>query len=118
MIARRIFPIIASTLVLALASSASADEPGKQGVATDIEIVSPSADTYLQYHGKLIVTLTGGFDEYRWGGASCGSRTMSAENVAALVRAVDQALLITPSWQMGQGSAKCLVGFTLEKSGR
>jgi hypothetical protein len=106
--------VLAMSLLLAPAI-ASADEDATQGIAWDLEVLTTSADTYLQYHGRLIVMVSTTPEEYRWGGTSCGSRTMSEDNLRLLTEAVREGLLITPRYQVGQGSAKCLVGFSTEK---
>jgi hypothetical protein len=92
----------------------AADTTGAEGRARSVDVVSPSADTFLQYHGRLFVATATSLDEYRWGGTSCGSRTMSEEQVKLLTDATNSAVVrVTPIFQDGQGAAKCLVGFTL-----
>lgn len=106
-------PALALALAIPLTAQA-ANEKGPEGEATSIEVNAPSSDSYLQFHGRLFVTSGKKVNEYRWGGTSCGSRTMSPEMVELLVGAVrDQSVLITPTFQDGQGSTKCLVGFRL-----
>lgn len=106
---------IASTLALSLialmpALALAADTTGDVGVAASLRVNSPSSDTYIQYHGSI--TIEGKrTQEYRWGGTSCGSLTMSTENVALLQDAVRNSLEIEPYYQPGQGTTKCLVGF-------
>jgi hypothetical protein len=52
--------------------------------------------------------------EYRWGGTSCGSRTLPDSHVAMLQRALErQGTIVQPRFQIGQGDLKCLVGFNL-----
>lgn len=106
---------LASLLAVCLVSAPStafADEVGTSGVAASIEVLTPSADTYLQYNGRVVLVVGTTQEEYRWGGTSCGSRTMSAANVQALVTAVRKGAVITPRFQIGQGTTRCLVGFT------
>jgi hypothetical protein len=78
---------------------------------------TPSADTYLQYHGRVIV-LTGKTTktEYRWGGTSCGTRVLPTDMVEVLVEAArNDTIVVTPRFQIGQGDSKCLIGFTVNK---
>jgi hypothetical protein len=114
------FSIPALALALALPASvlASGDQAGAEGRAKTIEVYTPSADTYLQYHGRIVIAAGKTSTEYRWGGTSCGTRTMTPEMVALLVDAVrnQDATLITPTFQNGQGSSKCLVGFALKNN--
>lgn len=103
-------------LGMAVPSTAlAADETGTAGSVSVVEINTPSADAYLQYHGRL--TLQNGkakFTEYRWGGTSCGTRILSTEMVEVLVEASrNNAIVVTPRFQVGQGDAKCLVGFSV-----
>ena len=109
---------LASFLALTVALPATAyaaDKTGNEGRLKSVEVNSPSADTYLQYHGRLFVTAKKSTTEYRWGGTSCGSRTLSPEMVDLLVDTVrnHDNLKIAPRYQDGQGSSKCLVGFTI-----
>lgn len=110
--------ILALLLCFALLLSAgvvSADEEGTLGTLAVLQVNTSSADTYLQYHGRLFVkNVDGVIDEYRWGGASCGSRTLTDEDTSKLQLALHtKQVHIQPLYQAGQGSAICLVGFTL-----
>jgi hypothetical protein len=83
------------------------------GTVIDLEVHTPSADTYLQHHGRVVI-MSGKFNtntEYRWGGTSCGTRTLSDAMVALLQRALESGTPIVLRFQIGQGMAKCLVGF-------
>lgn len=98
---------------VAVPATAFADESGTAGSVDSIEINTPSADAYLQYHGRIVIK-TGKVTktEYRWGGTSCGSRTVPEDMVAVLSQAVrDATIVVTPRFQIGQGDVKCLVGF-------
>jgi hypothetical protein len=106
--------LFAIALTSTPAPALAADEVGKTGAATSIELLTPSADTYLQYHGRLVVMVGTTQEEYRWGGTSCGSRTISDDTLRSLVVAVREAGTITPRFQLGQGTARCLVGFTVD----
>lgn len=117
-IATNAFASLLAVCLLVAPAIASADESAAQGIAWDLQVVTPSADTYLQYHGRLLVMVGATAEEYRWGGTSCGSRTMSEDNVRMLAEAVSKGLLLTPRFQTGQGAAKCLVGFSVIKAGR
>jgi hypothetical protein len=112
------FTIPALALALALPASvlASGDQTGPEGRAKTIQVNAPSADTYLQFHGRLFITSGKNSAEYRWGGTACGTRTMTPEMVALLVDVVRDRdeIRITPTYQNGQGTSKCLVGFTLK----
>jgi hypothetical protein len=114
---RRPLAAVASLFLLAVAvpATAFADESGTAGSVSSVEVNTPSADTYLEYHGRVVV-LTGKTTktEYRWGGTSCGSRVVPADMVQVLVEASRNTTVVsTPTFQVGQGSAKCLVGFTV-----
>jgi hypothetical protein len=112
--ARLVLPLLAA---LAIPSIAAADTDAPAGYISALDVNQPSADTYLQYHGRMFVT-TGGKNnvstaEYRWGGTSCGSRTLTENQVAILQRALDNNTRIAPRFQSGQGGTLCLVGFRL-----
>lgn len=112
MAVRRSSTLVALTLVLVGAPSLAfaADELGKAGVATKLELSTTSADQYLKYHGRVTI----GGTEYRWGGSSCGSRTLAQTHVDLLVLAVRERLEVTPRYQVGPAKARCLVGLTFE----
>lgn len=97
------------------AGAALADDTGAMGPLVALSDNTSSADLYLQYHGRMFVKNgSGTLDEYRWGGTSCGSRTLTEPELAMLQRALERKnMLIEPRSQDGQGSTKCLVGFTL-----
>ena len=111
-------PLLVLLSAIALTSiptpALAADEVGKTGTAASIELLTPSADTYLQYHGRVVVLVGTTQEEYRWGGTSCGSRTVSDDTLRSLIEAVRNAGSITPRFQLGQGTTRCLVGFTAE----
>jgi hypothetical protein len=100
---------------LALAATVSADDLGGLGTIAGLQVNNSSADTYLQFHGRVYVKNgSGGLDEYRWGGTSCGSRILTDAEVEALHRGLDnKSMRIQPVTQPGQGQTVCLVGFTL-----
>lgn len=103
-------------LVLALLVSAPsialADTTASAGYVMKLQVNQPSADTYLQFHGRVFVGVAKGGTEYRWGGISCGSRVLSGASLHLLMHAMDSGLRIEPAYQNGQGDAKCLVGFS------
>jgi hypothetical protein len=110
---------LASFFLLAVATPASAlaaDQTGSAGSAEKLEINSPSADAYLQFHGRLFVQTGKSMTEYRWGGTSCGSKTLPSDLVNLLVQAVrdNSSVHVVPRYQSGQNSTKCLVGFTVQ----
>ena len=77
---RRALAIVA--LITAIPSVALADFLGSPGYILRLQVVQPSADTYLAYHGRVFV---GNNVEYRWGGTSCGTRTLSDASVSLLM---------------------------------
>jgi hypothetical protein len=104
---------LASVLAVPVVAHA-ADQSGTEGQPLRVEINAPSADAYLQYHGRLFVVSGTTTTEYRWGGTSCGSRTMTPEMVQLLLDSVRQSgAVLTPTFQAGQGTSKCLVGFSI-----
>ncbi|MCA9572967.1 MAG: hypothetical protein KC656_34255 [Myxococcales bacterium] len=108
-----------SFVVLALSASvvAHADENGTPGTISSMRVHTPSADSFLQYHGRVQITSSqDGRNlqrEYRWGGLSCGSRVLEPDEVAMLQQAHIHGFTIKPIWKPGQGTTRCLVGFDL-----
>jgi hypothetical protein len=93
----------------------AADSTGQKGSIESVEINHTSADTYLQYHGRIVVKSGKTSTEYRWGGTSCSNKTLPSELVELLWEAFRARKFtnVTPRYQSGQGNNKCLVGFTL-----
>lgn len=111
-------PLFALTPLLALAllvpsTASAADQTSKDGDISQVEVLTPSADAYLQYHGRVFLDISSTSEEFRWGGTSCGTRVLSTDDVAALVRAFTDGQKVSMRYQTGAGSAKCIVGFTL-----
>lgn len=109
----RALPILL-TLSLAPTGPAQADDVGALGPIVLVARNSTSADTYLQFHGRMVVgDSIGGYTEYRWGGTSCGSRTLTELQVGELLAAMNNPrILVLPLSQDGQGQALCLVGYS------
>lgn len=117
---KRSIVALAALVILALpTTAAAADSTGQKGSIETLEINHTTSDTYLQYHGRIVVktgkTTT---TEYRWGGSSCSNKALPAELVQMLWEAfrARKSTQITPRFQAGQGSNKCLVGFTFGKT--
>jgi len=112
---RRLGLGLALALLLLPLSAQAADEVGALGPIVLFGHSDASADKFLQYHGRLVVgDSVGGYQEYRWGGASCGSKTLTDAHLAELMAGMNNPrILIQPLWKAGQGSAQCLVGYDL-----
>jgi hypothetical protein len=102
-------------VLIALPSTAFAlDDVGKTGRIADLQVNLPSSNTYLAYHGRVFIGTGKEVDEYRWGGVSCGSNTLSEHAVTLLMRALDSGLRVEPRYKAGQGpTTKCLIGFNI-----
>jgi len=103
--------LIASLAIPALAIAA--DYTGIAGTAIELEVNHSTADTYLQYHGRVLITDGTRTNEYRWGGTSCSNKVLPEDVVTMLQRAMESGTTIVPRYQAGQGTNKCLVGFKL-----
>ena len=113
----RSFVALATLFTLALPATAlAADSTGQKGSVESIEIVHSTADTYPQYHGRIIIKAGKTSTEYRWGGTSCSNKDLPGELVSLLWEAfrTRKNTNVTPRFQSGQGSNKCLVGVTFD----
>jgi hypothetical protein len=92
----------------------AADSTGQKGSIETLEINHSTADTFLQYHGRIVIKSGKTTTEYRWGGTSCSNKTLPSEMISLLWDAFRSRkdTNVTPRFQSGQGSSKCLVGFT------
>ncbi|QYJ80051.1 hypothetical protein [Shewanella acanthi] len=110
----------ATLLSLLFVNAAKADDEYTEAFPlVFLEVNTKSADTYLQYHGKALTKVgTGVYEEYRWGGTSCGLRVLAAEEVLMLQGALDNPnVKVAMRYQDGQGQSKCIVGFSLVRKG-
>ena len=111
---RKIRTIVTALALFALPGLAHAlDSVGAEGTIAELEVSHTTADTYLQYHGRVVLTSVGRAAEYRWGGGSCSNKSLSESMVTMLQRAMESGSLVTPRFQAGQGTNKCLVGFSV-----
>jgi hypothetical protein len=110
---RHILAAFALFLALPAAAFAADEGVGATGLISQLEVNTLSADQYLQYHGRVVIKANTGSSEYRWGGTSCGSYTLTDNQVALLQGALDGGLKVLPRYRMGQGDLMCLVGFRM-----
>lgn len=101
--------------IFSFSSPVLADDVGEVGSPMGLEVFTEHADSYLAAHGRLYVKNTlGTLDEYRWGGAACGTRVLTPDQLALLQSALNtKKMMIRPVSKPGQGNNLCLVGFTL-----
>ena len=104
--------VLAALAFSAVPSIALADTTGSAGYVMKLQANQPSADTYLTFHGRVFIGVAKGGTEYRWGGATCGTRTVSDASVQLLMHALDSGLHVEPIYQIGQGDLRCLIGFS------
>lgn len=109
----RTFALVAALVALpsTVLADVLPDEVGDAGRIQTLHINHLYADTYLQFHGRVFIGKDA--DEYRWGGASCGTKVLPDNMVSLLESALDSGLNVEPLWKPGQGGAKCLVGFNI-----
>lgn len=108
------FTVALSALLLAAPTLALAgDLVGSGGTILELEVNHSTADTYLQFHGRVVLERDGRVSEYRWGGSSCSNKSMTESQVTMLQRALESGTPLVPRYQAGQGTNKCLVGFVL-----
>lgn len=107
-------PVAVFALALLAPSLAlAADAVGIPGAVAVLEVNHSTADTYLQYHGRVVLSDGTRATEYRWGGTSCSNKALPEALVTMLQRAMAAGTPVVPRYQAGQGTNRCLVGFTL-----
>ena len=87
---RSLIAFAALTALTFPATALAADSTGTSGTLESVEINHSTADTYLQYHGRIVIEGGGRMTEYRWGGTSCSNKTLPLELVAMLWDALAQ----------------------------
>lgn len=103
---------LVAALVAVPSTALAADQIGPTDRITDLQVNQQSSDTYLQYHGRVFIGKGSDAAEYRWGGTSCGTRTLTEHAVLLLQTALANGLSVEPRYENGQGQTICLVGFT------
>lgn len=106
---------LALTTILTLLATPvlAADLLGTRGVISELHVNSVNSDSYLQHHGRVVITAEGRASEYRWGGVACSNKTLTESQVTMLQRALESVTTIEPRFQAGQGTNRCIVGFGL-----
>lgn len=110
----RLTAAILFAATVAIPSLAAADLTGQGGTVIELEVNHSTADTYLQYHGRVVISGEGRTSEYRWGGTSCSNKTLPEGQVTMLQRALESGTTVVPRYLWGQGSNRCLVGFAIQ----
>ena len=90
--------IAATVFVLALATpslAVAADAVGTTGAIAELEVNHSTAETFLQYHGRVVITDGTRATEYRWGGVACSNKALP-EGLRFLTLAGMPALLQFP----------------------
>jgi hypothetical protein len=107
----------AAGLLIAPIQAQAADSTGATGKVKALEVNSPSADTYVAYHGKVGIKTgkAGAINYYTWGGTQCQGKTISDEMVDLLMHAFKSRKYtrVTPRYKSGAGPTKCLVGIKI-----
>lgn len=105
---------LAGALLVCSSSAAIADDIGEVGTPIGLSVNTDDGDTYLAYHGSLVLKQADGtLQTYRWGGVACGTRLLSEAQVANLQDALNNnKMRVQPLYQIGQNN-RCLVGFTI-----
>lgn len=103
--------VAALAALLAMPMIAHAEETGEEGRVRRLEVNTVHGDTYLQYHGRILVARGKTEAEYSWGGTTCGTRVLDASQVALLQQALTHGLKVLPRYELGPAQHRCLVGF-------
>jgi len=111
--------IVGFFLITGISFSALAeDAKGYFGQVLLVEANGQSSDTYLNRHGMIMVDAQGVVEEYRWGGLSCGTKILTAEDVTRLTNAIDsKSVLVQVYSKPGQGQVNCIVGYRMAAKG-
>jgi len=109
----RLSLVVVAALLAITTVALALDSMGRTGRIHALEVNHSTADTYLQYHGRVTVDNGVAKDTYSWGGTSCSNKILSDSKVSMLQQAMDSGATIEPRFQAGQGSNRCLVGFVI-----
>lgn len=101
-------------LLLSIPTAASADSNGTRGRIIDITVNDSGSDDFSAFKGEVRIRANKAVKVYRWGGAACPGKDLTAANVALLFTAAEESAKVTPKYKPGAGSNKCLTGFKVQ----
>lgn len=109
--------VAAACAALTSTPAAAADSTGVAGVIAKLSVYDDSSDTYAMQNGILQVVEngTGTLRNYLWGGSLCPGRELAPDMIQLLADAMHNrpTTEIVPTYKVGNGASRCLVGFTL-----
>lgn len=118
---RSCLSLLAGLMIATAPATTFADSAGATGTVDAVTVYESSSDNYAMANGIVTVREKSGTKrDYKWGGALCPGRNVSANSVAMLLDALRSgaAVEILPSYKLGNGSTRCLTGFKLSNIDR
>ena len=112
---------LVATAVLAaaaLAAPAHAETSNTSSIA-QLMVLEAGDKNYKLFHGAVWLEVDKASQSYRWGGAQCGSRTLSETSVQILFAAFRSEYAVTLEYAVSELKGKhyrCITGFTISKS--
>ena len=98
---------------LLVASIAYADSFGATGTVVGVTVNEGSADGYGVERGHIVINEGDVHRKYMWGGTACSGRNVADANIALLAEAMHRGTAVTPTYKVGTGQVRCLVGIRL-----
>ena len=98
---------------LLVASIAYADSFGATGTVVGVTVNEPSADGFGVERGHIVISEGGTHRKYMWGGTACSGRYVAEATIALMAEAMHLGTAVTPTYKVGTGQVRCLVGIRL-----
>jgi len=109
--------VAAACAALTSIPAAAADSTGVTGVIGKLTVYDDSSDNYGLQWGilQIVENGTGTLRNYLWGGSLCPGRELAPDMIQLLADALHNrpVVEIVPSYKVGNGASRCLVGFTI-----
>lgn len=111
-------PALAALIALAAPAAAVAETSNTSSVA-QVMVLESSDKNYKLFHGAVWLEIDKAATNYRWGGAQCGNRELSANSIQLLFAAFKSEYAVTLEYVANELKGKtyrCITGFAISKS--
>ena len=82
-------------------------------------VLEPGDKNYKLFHGAVWLDIDKATTNYRWGGAQCGNREVSATSIQLLFASFRSEYLVTLEYFVNEVKGKahrCITGFAISKT--
>ena len=110
--------ILATTLAVTASVGTARAETTPNSTISQVKVVEASNAKHRLFHGAIWLELDKATQNYRWGGAHCGSKTLSDINVSLLFAAFRSRHSVMIEYDVNRykkHAYRCITGFTVAR---